>query len=229
MTQKKNIMKNLSHNILAATLILISAAVIGFGAACVTAPVKQGSTLKTFVEPSIQASAIKAVAILPIRNMQLLPDEIREFNRGITDGMSRQNPKLKLVGAVESVTLLNSADLADKYSQFLRDYNQSGIPDIKILNEIGKALGVDAILQGEVSSINQADGYLGVNGVQYYGKTGLSVRYILLSTANGTVLWEATGTAFKLSEKPKEPAPTLYEVIQLAQEKILSALPTLSQ
>jgi hypothetical protein len=43
------------------------------------------------------------------------------------------------------------------------------------------------------------------------------------------VLWEATGTAFKLSEKPEGPAPTLYEVIQMAQEKILTALPILAQ
>lgn len=222
-------MKNTSHNILVATLVILSIAVIGFGVACASAPVKQGSTVKTFVEPSIQSSAIKSVAIFPIQNMNLLPDEIRQFNRGITDGLGKKNPKLKLVGAVESVTMLNSADLAYKYSQFLRDYNQSGIPDIKILNQIGTALGIDAILQGEVSSISQADGYVGINGVQYYGKTSLSVRYVLLSTINGGVLWEATGTAFKLSEKQKDPAPTIFEVIQLSQEKILSALPTLSQ
>lgn len=221
-------MKRTSDNTLLAALVLLSIAVIGFGVACVTTPVKQGSTLKTFVEPSIQSGAIKSIAIFPIRNMNLLPDEIREFNRGITDGLGKQNPKLKLVGAVESVTMLNSAGLADKYSQFLRDYTQSGIPDIKVLNEIGTALGVDAVLQGEVFSISQVDGYT-VNNLRFYGKTSVSVRYVLLSTVNGGVLWEATGTAYKLSDKPADPAPTLYEAIQIAQEKILSALPTLSQ
>ena len=221
-------MKNIKHNTLLAALVLCSIAVIGFGVACATTPVKQGSTLKTFVEPSIQSSAIKSVAIFPIRNMNLLPDEIREFNRGITDGLGRQNPKLKLVGAVEAVTMLNAGGLADKYSQFLRDYTQSGIPDIKILNEIGTALGVDAIIQGEVFSISQTDGY-SVNNLEFYGKTSVSVRYILLSTVNGGVLWEATGTAYKLSDKANDPAPTIYEAIQIAQAKILSALPTLSQ
>ena len=204
---------------------LLAVVVLGFGLACETPqPTKKSASVKTFVEPSLQSGLVKTIAVLPIRNVRLLPDELREVNRGITDGFRKQNPNLKVVGAVESVTLLNNAGLADRYSDFLRNYSQSAIPEVKTLQDIGKGLSADAILQGEVFSISQQDG-----GTAYYGRTSLNVRYVMLSTANGGVVWEATGSAFKLSEKVGEPSPTLYEVIQMAQDKILTALPTLAQ
>lgn len=204
--------------------VLLGVTVLALALACATGPVKKGASVKTFVEPSLQSGAVKSIAILPVRNVRLQPDELREVNRAITDGFRKQNPRLKVSGAVESVTLLNEANLADRYSEFLRNYTQSAIPDVKTLRDIGKALSSDAVLQGEVFSIAQNDG-----GTGFFGKTSLSIRYVLLSTENGGILWEATGTAFKLSEKPAQPAPTLYEVIQMAQEKILTALPTLAQ
>ncbi|MFO1477480.1 MAG: hypothetical protein U1F98_12600 [Verrucomicrobiota bacterium] len=217
----------------AAALTLLVAVSLGFGLACQTVPqdqvTRKSASVKTFVEASLHASDVKAIAIFPIRNVRLQMDELREVNRGITDGFRRQNPDLKIVGAAESVTMLNEAGLADKYSEFLRNYSQSAIPDVKTLKEIGQALGVDAILQGEVFSIEQRDGT-----ATSFGKTSLQVRYVLLATKTGTVLWEATGSAFKLTDeaindKHAMPAPTLYEVIQIAQEKVLTALPTLGK
>ncbi len=209
------------------TLLAASfALVLALGIACNTGPkrVLSSASVKTFVEPSLQAGFVKSIAIFPLRNVRLQPDELREINRGITDGFRRQNPKLNIVGASESITKLNDAGLADKYSEFLRNYSQSAIPEVKILQEIGKSLDVAAMLQGEVFSIAQHDG-----NTFTFGRTSLTVRYVLLSTSNGSVVWEATGSAFKETEEVGKPAPTLFEVVQLAQDKILGALPTLAQ
>jgi hypothetical protein len=185
----------------------------------------QRATLKTFVEPSIQPGSIQSVAILPMRNVRLLPDESREINRGVSEAFHRQNPSVAIVGPTKSTSLLNQAGLADRYSDFLRDYATSGIPNVTILKEIGDALEVDAILQGEVFDIRQADGAFG----GWRGHVSVTVRYVLLSTDRGDVLWEAIANAKKTTATTVEPAPPLYEAISVAQEKILTGLPELGE
>lgn len=221
-------MKNLSDKTMNGTLFLFAGIVLALGLACATPKpperVKSSASVNTFVEPSLQPGTIKSIAVFPLRNVRMQPDELREVNRGITDGFRKQNPKLGVLGASEAVEKLNTAGLADKYSAFLRNYSQSAIPDVGTLQEIGRALGVNAILQGEVFSIQQTDG-----NTYTFGRTSLNVRYVLLSTINGGVIWESTGRAFKETEESGKPAPSFYEVVQLAQEKILSALPTLAQ
>lgn len=191
----------------------------------VTGCATQRATLKTFVEPSIQPESIRSVAIFPMRNVRLLPDESRELNRGVSQAFHQQNPNVRIVGPTESTALLNQVGLTEKYSDFLRDYATSGIPNVTTLKEIGRALDVDAILQGEVFDIYQIDGAFGVTK----GKTSVTVRYALLSTRYGNVLWEATSNAKKATATTVESAPPLYEVIFMAQNKILTALPTLGK
>ena len=185
----------------------------------------QRATLRTFVEPSIQPGSIQSVAIFPMRNARLLPGEAREVNRGVSQAFHQQNPNVKIVGPTESTSLLNTEGLTEKYTDFLRDYATSGIPNVSSLKEIGNALNVDAILQGELFDIYQIDGAFGVNR----GSTSVTVRYTLLSTSQGVVLWEATSNAKKTTATKVESAPPLYEVIIMAQEKILTALPTLGE
>jgi hypothetical protein len=218
-------MKKLSEKSLGVILVALFLATLGFSIACTTTPIKESASVKTYVEPSIQPGTIRSIAIFPIRNVRLQPDELREINRGITDGFRKQNPQLAILGATESVKMLNDAGLAEKYSEFLRNYSQSSIPDVRVLQDIGKALGVNAILQGEVYGVVQTDAVRAVE----YGKTSLVIRYVLLSTVNAGVLWDSASSAFKLSSDPGLPAPPLYETILVGHDKILSALPTLAQ
>jgi len=185
----------------------------------------QRATLRTFVDPSIRPESIQSVAVFPMRNVRLLPDEARELNRGVSQAFHRQNPSVKIVGPTHSTDLLNRANLAETYSDFLRDYSTSGIPNVTTLNEIRDALDVDAILQGEVFDIYQTDGIFG----SHKGETSVTIRYVLLSTHNGNVLWEGTSNAKKVTATTVEPAPPLYEVVLIAQHKILGALPTLGK
>lgn len=200
-------------------------AIFFIGFIFVTGCATQRATIKTFVEPSIQPESIRSVAVFPMRNVRLLPDESRELNRGVSQAFHQQNPNVRIVGPTESTTLLNQVGLTGKYSDFLRDYATSGIPNVNTLKEIGDALDVDAILQGEMFDIYQIDGAYGITA----GKTSITVRYVLLSTRYGSVLWEATSNAKKETATTLESAPPLYEVILIAQNKILTALPTLGK
>jgi hypothetical protein len=187
-------------------------------AACATST----ASLKTYSDPSIHGGGIEAVAVLPMRNARLMADESRELNRSFTQALTIQNPSLVVLGPAEAVDAMNRANLAERYSDFLRNYAASGVPDARVLQQMGAALNVDAIFQGEVFDIREQDGVYGGDR----GETQVTVRYALLGTS-GTVLWEATSRGVRTNATTIGKAPPQYEAIALAQEKIVSSLPLL--
>lgn len=179
------------------------------------------ATLKTFIDPSIQSSSVKTVAVFQMRNTSFSPGETMEIDRNITQAFVRKNNSSKLIGAAEAGTMLNDAKLADEYAKFLRDFELSGIANTAFLNKI-KMLGIDVILQGNMSGVSQEDRMR----VQK-AKTTLTIRYTLLDTENGKILWEGTSNA--TMQWNKRFAPPLYEVATMAQNKINSSIPTLGK
>ena len=216
-------MKNLRFITPNLMLAALSLTVIAMVIACATAP-KGSVNVQSSVDPSLRANAVKSIGVFPIRNVRLSPDELREINKGMVTGFQTQNPHLAILGPGEAVTKLNEADLAETYSEFLRNYSQSAIPNVNALRKIGTTLQIDGILQGEVFDIQQNDGHDNL-----YGNTRLTVRYTLLGTRTGDTLWQVTAKVTDMCKKPNIPAPTLYQAMQKAQEKILSQLPMLAQ
>jgi len=199
---------------------ILLALLISFG--CATPHVN----FRTFTDPSIQTSAIKNIAILPIRNSRILPGESNEMIRALTREILKLNPKISILTNVKAIELLNKNNMTEKYSDFLRDYATSGIPNLNVLKEIGQILTVDAILQGEVFDISQQNGHY--PGVMAY--TSLSLRYYLLSTIKANVLWESRcSVSVQASGTVWAPPPPIIEVINIAQDKILTNLPLLSE
>jgi hypothetical protein len=154
-----------------------------------------------------------------------MTDESRELNRSFMRALSSQNPGLHVLGPAESVDAINQAALAERYSEFLRGYAASGVPDVRVLQQVGTALQADAIFQGEVFDIRERDGEFGTAR----GETQVTVRYALLSTKTGTVLWEATSQGRRGTATTVGTAPPLYEAIAIAQQKIVSSLPRLGR
>ncbi|MDA8084067.1 MAG: hypothetical protein M0024_10465 [Nitrospiraceae bacterium] len=196
-------------------LLLLGILLFSFGCA-------SNVNLRSFTDPSIESSSVKKVAILPIRNSRILPGESNELLRSITREFVKKNPNVTVLSAVDATDMLNKSDMTEKYSNFLRDYAVSGIPNSKILKEIGDVLSVDAIVQGEVLDIVQRNGYYpGVMAL-----TSLSLRYYMLSTSKGNILWEASCSA---SQQPGglatvwTPPVPISDVIILAQNPHLNA------
>src|SRR5262245_38107976 len=96
------------------------------------------------------------------------------------------------MGPAEAQDKLSSAGLIETYSQFLREYGTSGILNKTALAKLGEALGVDAILQGDISQLEQQDGY-----PYHPAYTKLVLRYSIISLKSGVLLWESSATAKK--------------------------------
>ena len=115
--------------------------------------------VRTYQDPSLSTTPLASVAILPLQNTRLGPQIAIDLNRGIVQALSRSNSSLKIMGPVEAQDKLSSAGLIETYSQFLRDYGTSGLLNKAALAKLGESLGVDAILQGDISQLEQRDGY----------------------------------------------------------------------
>jgi hypothetical protein len=176
-------------------------------------------------ERSIQPGSIRSLAILPLRNAELAPGGSRALNRSVSQTFGQKNPNVKIVRPTESMTLINQAGLADKYSEFLGDYARSGVPNVNTIRAIGGTLRVDAILQGEVFNIEQVDGDYDRN----VGSTSLTIRYFLMGTHDGIIMWEVMSNGTKSTATPFESAPPVHQVILKAQNWILTSLPELGK
>lgn len=185
--------------------------------------VQTRATLKTYIDPSIQTSAVQSVAVFSMRNTAFSPGETLEMDRAITQGFAQKNPGVKIIGSAEASRMINDANLTSEFSLFLEDFERSGIANTKMLNKI-KNLGADAILQGRLSEISQIDKNIKL-GIR--AKTTVTVRYTLLSTSNGNILWEGTSNGVKRTYKRF--APPIYELVTKAQEKVIGSIPQLGQ
>ena len=136
--------------------------------------------------------------------------------------INRQNPEIELVSSVTAVARLNEHQLASDWAIFLDNYVSSGVPDASLLGEIGAAIGVDAIIQGEILNVFQQDGAEGQKGI-----TRVTVRFTMLDVNNGKLAWEATSDGRRETALGGDMfhAPPIIEAIELAVDKLLSTLP----
>ncbi len=183
------------------------------------------TSLRSFIDPSIQSSSIKTIVVFPMRNTSFSPGEALDIDREITRGFQQKNPNIKIIGSAEAISLLNQKNLVLSYDSLLYGFEHSGIPNTIILKRIGSILGIDAILQGRLSDISQKDGHWGVGAE--VGITSLTIRYTLLSTQTGSTLWEGIASANLKGKIASTNAPPLFETTLIARDKILTSIPKL--
>jgi len=196
--------------------ILISLLIL-FTLACAV----QKATLNMYVDPTYDKNSINSIAVFPIRNARIAPSESNQINRKISVAINKSNPEIKILGQAEAVNLLNEHDLAEEWAKFLENYVMSGVPDQGLLETIGEALQVDAIIQGEVLNVFQQDGEYMRNA----GQTRVTVRFTMLDVKKAKVLWEASSDGIRKTATNIEDAPPLIEAVNLAVDKIIGNLP----
>jgi len=177
-------------------------------------------TINSYVDPNFSAKNIKKIAVFPLRNARLAPSEALQINREITQAIQKNNPEIQIIGASESVDILNEKGLAEQWAKFLENYATSGIPDAGILHDIGTALGVDHILQGEIINVYQQDG----DGWYICANTRITIHYAMLSIASNKTVWDASSDGIK-NGGYYDSAPPIIDSVRLAQNKILEVLP----
>ena len=181
------------------------------------------ATINAYTDPSFSRGEVRSIAIFPIRNTRAAPSESQVINRQVTQALHAKDPNLRIVGPTEAVEQLNNAGLADDWADFLERYVMSGVPDAASLAKIGNALQCDAVMQGEVLNVFQEDGQWGRNK----GQTRVTVRYTILDTRKGKLLWEASSDGIRKTALATSGAPPIIEAVSLAVEKILQNLPVL--
>jgi PBP1b-binding outer membrane lipoprotein LpoB len=177
------------------------------------------ATIDSYVDPNFSAASVKKIAIFPLRNARFAPSEALQLNREMTQAINRKNPAVQIISAAEAVNILNKKGLAEKWARFLENYVTSGIPDAGILREVGAALGVDKILQGELINVSQRDG-----DFYSYATTRVTIHYALMDVTSNTTVWDATSDGIA-QEGDTFVAPPIIDVVRLAQNKILAVLP----
>jgi hypothetical protein len=185
------------------------------------------SSQRSYIDPSYQAGQISKLAIFPIRNSRVLPGESNEIVREMTIAINKKNPNIEIINAQNVIDILSDIDETENFSNFLRDYAASGIPNRKYLQKLGEIIKCDAILQGEILDIAQQSGhYPGVMAV-----TSVSIRWYILSTKNGSVIWEMSCS---LSKNPDGIMASIYtppvpiiDVIREAQQIVIKSIPEL--
>lgn len=182
-------------------------------AACTT------TRVRSYQDPSISTTALSSIAVLPLQNTRLGPQIAIGLNRGVVQALGRRNPNLKIMGPAEAQEKLSSSGLIETYSQYLRDYGTSGLVNKAALVKMGDALGVDAILQGDISELEQQDGY-----PYHAAYIKLTLRYSVVSLKSGVLLWESSATV-KHETTAMNKAPELEEVVPTAQSTLIAQMP----
>ena len=198
-------------------MLLVVAGGLGVSA-CATSK----ATLSSYVDPNFNARSVESVALLPSRNPSLAPSAARQVNRRVAQGINQRSPNVSVLGAAEAAQLLNDAGLADAWATFLINYAASGIPDAEVLRSVGDALDVDVIVQGEMVDVYQVDG----GTPSEMGQTRVTVRFSMLDTQEGRLVWAGTGEGIKAILTHRE-APPVIEAIDLAVDRLLSSMPRL--
>ncbi len=184
-----------------------------FMAACTT------TRVRSYQDPSLSTTPLSFVAVLPLQNTRLGPRVAIDLNRGVVQALSRRNPKLKIMGPAEAQEKLGTSGLIETYSQFLRDYGTSGLLNKAALAKIGDALGVDAILQGDISQLEQQDGY-----PYHPAYTKLTLRHSVVSLQSGVLLWESSATV-RHETTAFNKAPEIEDVVPTAQSTLVAQMP----
>jgi hypothetical protein len=184
------------------------------------------SKIKTYSDPNLSISNINSIAILPLRNSftatntSLSTSDIIELNKMFQQEFMQKNPTLKILNSVESSDILNEMDLVEEYDKLLQVYGSTGIPNTKILQNIGEKLKIDAITQGFLTKVVQNDGSYG----RVNAETTIKAKYVMFSTKTGAVLWEIIVDGSKIGSTIAK-APPVEDVMGILRKKISTSIP----
>jgi hypothetical protein len=195
-------------------VLLLGVSVLSLSA-CTTTKVR------TFSAPSLAATPIESIAIVPFQDTRVGPHSAWSLNRGIEQAFAARNPRLRVVGPAEAQARLGAAHLGEVYAQLVRDYRTSGRLNTGALHQVHAALNVDAMLSGSITSVVQLDG-----APHRPAFTQLTLTYALIGLRHGVLLWDTAATV-STERTVFDKAPDVDEGISKAQESISAHLPTL--
>ncbi|HUK57353.1 MAG TPA: hypothetical protein VLY20_11920 [Nitrospiria bacterium] len=137
------------------------------------------------------------------------------------------HPEIPQIPPQEAIGLLNRANLADEYTNMIRDYETSGILRKESLNRIGEALGVGYLIQLSLLQYTQDTStrfsFLGIRFLETRSST-LRVFAQIWDVRSGEVAWEASSEVTLAGEDVRERPITFEEVATRAWQELIKQL-----
>jgi hypothetical protein len=206
---------------LTSVVTIAFAAAVSAGCCFLSGCAVSNADIKTYVDPDFTGSSIHRLAVFPIRDRRITASEARQLDAVLSKTILKKAPSIVIISSTEAAKVLNENGLQDQAARFLENYFSKEFPSPSILRKIGQTLGVDGIIQGEISNIQQTDGV--VRG--HKGRTHVTVRYSLTGVGSGKLLWEASSDGSVTTVTTAESAPPIIYAALVAQEKVLAMLP----
>ncbi|MBI3610227.1 MAG: hypothetical protein HY204_05945 [Nitrospirae bacterium] len=154
------------------------------------------------------------------------------YRRVLSDSFSKAllqiHPEIPQVPPQEALSLLNRADLADEYTNMLRDYETSGILRKESLNRIGETLGVRYLIQLSLLQYTQdTSTRVSVFGVRFLETRSSTLRVFaqIWDAASGGIVWEGSSSVTVAGEDVREKPIPFEEVATRAWQELIKQLP----
>jgi hypothetical protein len=188
--------------------------------ACTPARVAVWSTGRVYHDPRLSSTPLSSMAVLPLQNTRRGPQIAIALTSDVVTELRSRNPHLTIMGPAAVQERLNATRLIGTYAQFLRDYGTSGLLDTAALTKIAHALGVDALVQGEIAHLDQHDG-----DRSHPASTTLTLHYSIIALKAGVLLWDSSVT-LRYQSPAVHKAPDLEDVVPIAHSLLLTQMPT---
>jgi hypothetical protein len=142
--------------------------------------------------------------------------------------LKEYSPDLSVVPPDRTVTLLNSADLGQAYSQMVRNFRETGVLEKKTLRGIADALGVRYLLLPIILDYRQDDSTrISIFGVRFV-RTRTSTLQLLLQIwdgDSGELAWQGSAEITLAGEDVREKPIPFDEISQYAWKHLIGKLP----
>jgi hypothetical protein len=145
-----------------------------------------------------------------------------------SDAMQKERSGIRVVPLAETLSAVNKAGLADRYSHMYSDYRDTGLFNREILQQIGQVTNVRYVAQIKVQGFEQTGkDRLTIFGLRIIETKASSVRlfFQIWDTRDGTVTWEATQELHVAYDTITEEPLTFQEVVGRAAQELVSKLP----
>lgn len=178
--------------------------------------------INTSISPSYQKGSIEVLAVPRMINNAAAPSVTSQVTRDLTQAIKKKNPSIKIVSARKFNNILNNNNLVKNYSNFIEDYNTTGIADSDFSKKVAKH-GIDGILISNLSRASQVDGQYGRNR----GRTRVTISLALVNTHSDNIVWSASADGIKGTVTTFGSAPPINGAVKLAVDKVKQNIPNL--
>ncbi|MDE0298792.1 MAG: hypothetical protein OXN17_09185 [Candidatus Poribacteria bacterium] len=180
-------------------------------------------------EFTVESLSDHGLSLLPVVAGQGQEGLRRPLAAKLEAHLSSHLPEGRFLGAIETLDLLNEANLTEAYAQMIDDYSRAAILNKKTLHRIGQATGIRYLLhvklldQSRTERIQQA--FLSDNLVSLEGKN-VSIFGQVWDCGLGDVVWEGTGQVNAEAEVEFQYVKQdIDQLVTMAAQSFLNNLP----